>query len=289
MDHIETAQEFNYQEAFSRNIGLLTREEQEKLRDFTVAIPGMGGVGGSHLISFVRQGFEKFKIADLDTYELKNFNRQYGARIDTLGRKKIDVMKEESLKINPNCKIETFETGISPENIDEFLKGVDFSVDALDAFEIDTRRMFITESQKRNIPVVSAAPIGFGTAFLIFTQKSPLFDTYFAIHDEMLYKDKLISFFVGLIPSMLQRPYMKATNIEERRGPSSIGAINLCGGISAIYAIKILFKKGRVRAVPYYHQFDVMREKYVVRKMYFGNRNPIQRLKILLAPYLTKD
>ena len=80
------ASHFNRDEAFTRNIGLLTIEEQERLRDFTIAIPGMGGVGGANLISLVRQGFEKFRIADLDVYELKNFNRQYGARIDTLDK-----------------------------------------------------------------------------------------------------------------------------------------------------------------------------------------------------------
>ena len=62
------ASHFNRDEAFTRNIGLLTIEEQERLRDFTIAIPGMGGVGGANLISLVRQGFEIFKIADLVVY-----------------------------------------------------------------------------------------------------------------------------------------------------------------------------------------------------------------------------
>ena len=105
----------------------------------------------------------------------------------------------------------------------------------------------------------------------------------------MPYKDKLIRFFVGLVPRMLQRPYMEATNLEEKRGPSSIGAVNLCAGIVSVYALKILLKKGSIKAVPYYHQFDVMREKYVVGKLHFGNRGLIQRLKIFFAPHLTKD
>ncbi len=93
---------YSYDEAYSRNEGLLTLEEQQKLRDFTIVIPGMGGVGGSHLITLVRQGFEKFRIADFDVFEVKNFNRQYGARLDTIWRNKTEVMKEEALKFNPN-------------------------------------------------------------------------------------------------------------------------------------------------------------------------------------------
>ncbi len=289
MNSHDTAHIFNYHEAFSRNIGLLSEAEQEKLRTFTIAIPGMGGVGGIHLISLVRQGFEKFKIADLDAYELKNTNRQYGARLDTLGRSKVDVMKEEALKINPGCTIEVFPEGVTEENIDLFLQDVDLSVDALDAFVVDVRRMFYNESLTRNIPIVSAGPIGFGSAFLIFMPGGPTFDEYFAITDHMSYQEKILSFMIGLVPQMLQRPYMRKTSLKERRGPSSIGAVNLCAGIVAIYALKVLLKKGRVKAVPYYHQFDVMREKYVVKRLHFGNKNPIQRLKLFLAPYLIKD
>lgn len=280
---------FNYKEAFSRNIGLLTEEEQERLKTFTVAIPGMGGVGGTYLISLVRQGFEKFKIADLDSFELKNFNRQYGARLDTIGREKAEVMREEALRINPNCTIELFPKGIDGKNIGEFLAGVDLAIDSIDAFEFEVRRMFINTSLLKDIPVITAGPIGFSTGFLIFLPGGPTFDEYFAIKDTLSYKGKIISFVVGLVPQMLQRTYMKKTNIEERRGPSSVGAINLCAGVTTIYALKILLGKGRVHGVPYYHQFDVMREKYVRGKLRFGNRGPLQRLKLRLAQKLVHD
>ncbi len=280
---------FEYHEAFSRNLGLLTEAEQAKLKEFTIAIPGMGGVGGIHLISLVRQGFEHFKIADLDTYELKNFNRQYGARMDTLDRKKTEVMREEALKINPNCTIEIFGDGIDEQNIGQFLEGVHLSVDALDAFVVDTRRLFINESLKRNIPVISAGPIGFSTAFLIFMPGGPTFDDYFAVRDNMSFYDKMLAFVVGLVPKMLQRRYMARANISEQRGPSSIGAVNLCAGVSVVYALKILLKKGTVKAVPYYHQFDLMEERYATGKLRFGNRGPLQRLKLAIAHHLIKD
>jgi len=280
---------FSYQEAFIRNIGLITEEEQENFKNYIIAIPGMGGVGGAYLISLVRQGFEKFKIADLDEFELKNFNRQYGARLDTIGREKVVVMKEEALKINPNCTIEIYNEGVSENNIDTFLDQVDLVIDSIDIFEIDARRLLVNKALNKKIPVISAAPVGFGTAFLIFMPNGPTFDQFFSINDNMSYQKKLISFLIGYIPKLLQLPYMKSTNLEEKRGPSSIGAINLCAGVIVINAIKVLSKRGDVKAVPYYHQFDVMRNKYVVRKLWFGNNNPIQKLKILLAPYLVKD
>jgi molybdopterin/thiamine biosynthesis adenylyltransferase len=280
---------FDYDTAFSRNIGLVTTEEQALLRSKTIAIPGMGGGGGAHLITLVRHGFEHFKIADLDAYELKNFNRQYGARIDTIGRSKIEVMQEEALKINPNCQFELFPNGIDESNINGFLSGVDLCVDALDAFAVETRRLCFNRALDLNIPVITAGPIGFGSAFLIFLPGGPNFDEYFAVHEQTPYHDKLLSFFVGLVPRLLQRPYMQRVSLEEKRGPSSVASINIGAGIAAIYAIKVLLRKGTIHAVPYYHQYDVMRERYVRGRLWFNNRGPLQRIKLLLAKYLVRD
>jgi molybdopterin/thiamine biosynthesis adenylyltransferase len=276
---------FHYEEAFSRNIGLITEEEQNKLRNSTVAIPGMGGVGGIHLISLVRQGFEHFKIADLDLYEMKNMNRQFGARPDTVGRPKVEVMREEALKINPNCQIEVFTDGVNAGNIDRFLEGVDIAIDAIDIFQVDAYRLFFKEAKKRGVPVVFAAPIGFGAAFFVFDEKSPDFDTYFNVDDATPYYEKLAHFLLGLMPSMLQRAYMSEANVslKEKRGPSSVGSVDICAGVVTITVLKILLKKGKVKALPYYHQFDVMRNKYVIKRLWFGNKNPLQKIKIFIA------
>lgn len=282
-------QDFEYNVAFSRNIGLLTEEEQVKVRAAKIAIPGMGGGGGSNFIALVRQGFERFNISDMDVYELKNFNRQYGARLDTIGRSKVEVMKEEALKINPYCQIEIFPEGISPTNINAFLAGVSISVDALDAFAVEERRMFYNESLARNIPVVTAGPIGFGSAFLIFKPGGPNFDEYFCVSDNLTYDEKILRFMIGLVPSLLQRTYMRRTNLKEKRGPSSIASINIGAGIVVIYVLKILLNKGTVKAVPYYHQFDVMRERYVSKRLWFNNNNPLQRIKLLVARFLVTD
>ena len=76
---------FRYEQAFSRNIGWVTREEQALLRSKRVAIAGGGGVGGVHALTLARLGVTKFRIADFDTFDVPNFNRQVGA-IDGQGR-----------------------------------------------------------------------------------------------------------------------------------------------------------------------------------------------------------
>ena len=85
---------FNYEEAFSRNIGWVTKEEQQKLRNTKVAIGGLGGVGGDHTIVLSRLGIGNFHISDLDDYDVANFNRQAGANMHTLGKAKAAVMEE---------------------------------------------------------------------------------------------------------------------------------------------------------------------------------------------------
>src|SRR5688572_27053803 len=94
---------WSYEEAFCRNLGLISREEQQKLRNSRVAIAGMGGVGGVHLLTLARLGIEKFTIADPDEFELANFNRQAGANIETLGQSKAGIMAAQARLINPEA------------------------------------------------------------------------------------------------------------------------------------------------------------------------------------------
>ena len=77
---------FDYDVAFSRNIGWVTEAEQQRLRSCRVAVGGLGGVGGSHLLTLARLGIGAFTITDLDTFDWANMNRQAGAMASTIGR-----------------------------------------------------------------------------------------------------------------------------------------------------------------------------------------------------------
>ena len=88
--------DWSYGKAFARNIGLVSPAEQEVLHTSRVAIVGMGGVGGVHLVTLARLGIGRFTIADPDAFEPVNFNRQYGATLRGLGRSKAEVMAEEA-------------------------------------------------------------------------------------------------------------------------------------------------------------------------------------------------
>jgi tRNA A37 threonylcarbamoyladenosine dehydratase len=83
---------FNYEQAFQRTLGWVTEEELLTLRQKRVAIAGVGGVGGGYALTLARLGIGNLTIADPDTFELANFNRQVGANIATIGRSKAEVI-----------------------------------------------------------------------------------------------------------------------------------------------------------------------------------------------------
>ena len=127
--------QWSYQAAFKRNRGLITEEEQEKLRNSRVAIAGMGGVGGVHLVTLARLGIGKFTIADPDVFEVANFNRQYGATISNLGRNKAEAMAEAALDINPELDLRVMPEAIDESNVDEFFETPIYLSTRIDAFQ----------------------------------------------------------------------------------------------------------------------------------------------------------
>ena len=140
---------FSYDEAFSRNIGWVTEVEQQALRGKRVAIAGLGGVGGVHFLTLARLGVGHFAIADLDRFDLVNFNRQVGATTQTLGRSKVETLAGMALEINPELDIRTFEDGVRPDNLDAFLDGADVYVDGLDFFAFDARERTLRPARPR--------------------------------------------------------------------------------------------------------------------------------------------
>lgn len=277
--------QFAYDEAFSRNLGWVTEAEQGALRHKRVAIAGMGGVGGSHLLTLARLGIGAFNIADFDTFDLVNFNRQAGALVSTLGLPKVDVLAGMARDINPECDLRQFPLGVSIENIDDFLRGVDLYVDALDFFAFDARRAVFAACRRRGIPAITAAPLGMGAAVMVFTADSMSFEDYFGFEgcDD---DERAVRFLLGLSPGMLQRAYLvdpTRVNLSRREGPSTIAACQICAGVTATETIKLLLGRGKVLSAPWAYQFDAYRNRLKRTWRPGGWRNPLQRIGLWLG------
>jgi molybdopterin/thiamine biosynthesis adenylyltransferase len=272
---------WDYTEAFSRHRGLINEQEQQRLRQGRIALIGMGGVGGIHLVTLARLGIGAFHIADPDCFELANFNRQYGASCQTLGRGKADVMAEAARSINPELRLRVFSEPITPANVAAFLEGVDVLVDGVDFFALEARRLVFREARKRGIWAVTAGPVGFSAAWLVFSPTGMRFDDYFDLHDSMSRLDQLIAFAVGLAPRATHLSYLDLSQVDvaSGRGPSAGLACHLCSGVAAAEVLKILLGRTPLRPAPWYCQFDAYQQVLRKGRLYFGNRHPWQRFK----------
>lgn len=277
--------QFQYREAFSRNVGWVTHTEQNLLRGKKVAIAGMGGVGGVHLLTLARLGIGTFHIADFDTFDLVNFNRQVGATMSSLGQPKAQVLRTMALDVNPELALRVFDEGVNAGNIDAFLEGVDLYVDGLDFFAFSARRLVFEACRLKGIPACTAAPLGMGAAVLNFMPGGMSFEDYFGWGD-LPDAEKALRFLVGLAPAGLHGPYLvdpSATNFAEQRGPSTIIGCQLAAGMAATESLKILLKRGKVWAAPHGLHFDAYRNRFVRTWRPGGYRHPLQRLAALVG------
>jgi molybdopterin/thiamine biosynthesis adenylyltransferase len=276
---------FSYREAFSRNIGWVTAQEQNILRHKRIAIAGLGGVGGAHFLTLARLGVGSFRIADFDEFSLANFNRQVGANISSLGKPKTDVLVAMAKDINPGLDIDIFQDGINKENLREFLTDIDIYVDGLDFFVFSDRQATFSVCAELGIPAITAAPLGMGAALLNFLPGKMTFEEYFQWGD-LPEEEKALRFLIGLAPSGLHAKYLvdpTTINFKEHRGPSTMMGCDLCAGIVATEALKILLNRGRVFAAPHVIQFDAYRNKLKHNWRPGGNSNPLQRLILAIA------
>lgn len=278
-------QTYLYASAFSRNLGWLADHEQETLRQKTVAIAGMGGVGGVHLLTLARLGIGGFRIADFDRFALANFNRQVGAMVSTLDQPKAEVLGRMALDINPELRLTRFDDGVTPQTLDDFLDGVHLYVDGLDFFAFAARRLIFAECARRGIPAVTVAPVGMGAALLVFLPGRMSFEDYFQWngHDEVEMGLRLL---VGLTPAGLHRGYLRdvsRVDLGARKTPSTIMGCQIAAGVAATEALKILLGRGPVRAAPWSIQFDAYRQKIAHTWRPGGNRHPLQRLMLMVA------
>lgn len=278
-------QAFDYEQAFSRNIGWVTEAEQALLRKARVAIAGLGGVGGFHLLTLARLGVGGFNIADLDVFEVANFNRQAGASVSTIGRPKVEVLAEMTRDINAECDLRLHAAGVNESNLEEFFKGVDVYIDGLDFFAFDARELVFAYCARQGIPAITVAPLGMSAALLNFLPGSISFEDYFQVagRPEL---DKAVRFLVGLAPALLHRHYLAdptRVQLELHKGPSTPMACMLCAGVAATEALKLLLQRGKVWGAPHGIQFDGYRNKLVHTWRPGGNRNPLNRLAIAIA------
>ena len=268
-------------QALSRNLGLLSENDQQKLLETRIAVAGAGGVGGIYLLTLARLGVGKFTLADPDSFEAVNINRQYGAMVSTLGRAKADVLAEMIHDINPAAEVTVIREAVSPDNVDAFFAGVDIYVDGIDFFEIAARRLVFRTARDKGIYAITSAPLGFGATLQIFSPTGMSFDDYCGIHDRMSTIEQVAAFAAGLAPHPYHARYLDFTyvNFSTGKGPAVAPACTQAASLVATEIVKLVTGKARIKAVPHYLQIDLLLGKYTRGYLFMGGKNPLQILK----------
>ncbi|MCC6507871.1 MAG: ThiF family adenylyltransferase [Pirellulaceae bacterium] len=278
-----TRAQFDYTHAYSRNMGWLKSDEQATVRQSRIAIAGLGGVGGAHLLTLCRLGVANFNISDFDNFDIHNMNRQAGAFMSSMHKPKLDTLAQMAKDINPEVDLRLFPSGVQADNVDEFLRDVDVYVDGLDFFALPARRMVFAKCREKGIPVLTAAPLGVGVALLYFSPTGMSAEDYFKWDGHDL-QEQYARFIAGLSPAMMQRHYLvapEAVNFQEKRGPSTVMACDLCAGVMGASVMKLLLGRGNIRAAPWGMHFDAYQQKLKFTWRPFGNSNPLQQLLLM--------
>jgi hypothetical protein len=247
---------FDYEAAFGRNLGVLAYSEQVRLRETKIALAGLGGAGGAHLQALLRLGVQAFHLADPDRFELANFNRQWGASMETVGRTKVETMTRLAREINPDVCLRLFPDGVTRANVSSFLDGVDVAVDAIDFFDVEAHRMMMAHCRRRQITALLAAPVGFGASVLVFPAMGASFDEHFGFREGMTRTELLMAFAVGLGFGLMEGIDSSRVDLLRGKGPALGSACLLAAAMTATEIVKLLGGPAPAPMAPYGFVFD---------------------------------
>lgn len=168
--------ELNYEEMFQRNIGVVSKETQDKIKNSGVSVIGLGGQSLNAILA-VKTGFGKVYGADRDTFEYTNLNRQLMATVDAVGRKKSEVAQEILTSCNPSADIQcTFMNVQTVEQAKQILRGTDFFMVAVDCPY--SRVVMTRAADELGITYVVCAPIGWKLFLATFVPGGPTYEEF---------------------------------------------------------------------------------------------------------------
>lgn len=234
-----------YTAMIGRNIGILSDIEQEKLRQSCVAVAGCGGIGGMVAEQLVRVGVGHLKIADPDSFELSNLNRQTCSTFFTQGMNKAAVLGRYLCEINPELQLATLTDGVEQCNVEEFVDGADMVVDAIDYRRFFDSVVLHREARNRGVCTVNPQAVGFGASVLVFGRNTVAIEEYvgLSVHAS---REELESFAVPIekfcphIPSYADISLVERVASGEADIPTVVMGLHFSSAIAVAETVALL-------------------------------------------------
>jgi molybdopterin/thiamine biosynthesis adenylyltransferase len=226
---------------FSRNSGFLSAQEQERLQDSTVAVAGAGGDGGMLAIQLARIGVGSIRLADPETFDLENINRQARATHETIGMNKAQVIGEYLMEINPAIEVQVYAEGVTPDNTAEFVKGADLLIDETEYTEHQLGIGLAREARETGIPNLMALNIGFGATVTTYHPEGRSLERTLGLDedmslDEVAKQEVDLTKWLAYLPPYVDIDVFKAVARSEVPAPSVAPGVNLASALGSTQA-----------------------------------------------------
>lgn len=231
-----------YWEIVSRQMGVVTKSEQERLRDAKITVIGCGGIGGATTEMLVRMGIGNLTIIDKDAFDVSNINRQLMSSFYSVGKSKVNTTYETLKSINPFVNIIPFEEELDESNVEKIVKDSDIVIDALD--NLVTRIILSRYAYNSGIPFVHGAIHGTMGQISVFTEDTPTYEEIF----------KLPSLGKELTDEIIR----KIKDIGAEVPPVIAPVPNIVGCLQAFEALKLITLQGDSIMAPDVLMFDLL-------------------------------
>lgn len=265
-----------YWERVNRSLGWLgnteaeQRERQEKLKNAVIGIAGTGGIGGQLAQRLVRLGVRNLKLADPDTFDVSNMNRQMGADLEHIGKNKAEVVAEMTYALNHDVNIAVYPEGITPETAQDFVEDCDYVLDQMDFYEVTNRyalhRAF-RKSDKAKF-IFKVPTVAHGTYIFKYTKDSMTIEDVYGIKEDSPLSPEIIHRLMErIIPKMPNYPSEEILDhwfIDLKRMPIFAACPPIAEGVlaerlaQAITEVDQLPGAAKIPVQPGYVYFDTL-------------------------------
>lgn len=233
-----------YWEIVSRQMSIVTKSQQERLKDAEITIIGCGGIGGAAIEMLARMGVGHMQIVDKDSFDVSNINRQLMSSFYSVGKSKVETTAKTVQSINPFIEVDSFEGELNESNVEELIGESDLVIDALD--NLVSRIILSRCALEFGIPFIHGAIHGTMGQLCVFNNKTPTYEELF----------NLPSANKELTPEVIKEVLKLSQDVPPVLGPVP----NIVGCLQASEAFKIITGKGKVILAPKVLNFDLMRE-----------------------------
>ncbi len=248
-------------EHHSRDLGLLTEEEQQKIDDTTLLIAGCG-VGSLIAISAARLGFEKFVLVDGDKVELSNINRQ-GYSSHDVGKFKVNALAKRLRQINPHIQIKKYPVFVDLGNAARLVHKADIIIDTIDPTAAQAVIAMHRAAQREHKTIIGPMDVGWGGLLQIFTPDSISYEKMIGLDPETPVEKisneegygKFVQYFIKFLPEYVQKMAMEVVEGKRKHYPQPVSAAYILSAMTVMAAKRVANDEPIITA-PDYISFD---------------------------------